>query len=98
MFETEIEAGAEYLDKVRPGWELKIDAATLNMNHSRQCVVGQTLGDFWYHLRADPNHSMYWAEEHGFMVLGSNISEQYSILTEEWIEFIKVRLNLGVAV
>lgn len=36
-----VEAGAEWLDQVLPGWHLKIDLSRLSMYSECQCVLGQ---------------------------------------------------------
>lgn len=39
--EQRVAKGAEWLDSERPGWELEIDVATLDLSNTCLCVLGQ---------------------------------------------------------
>lgn len=68
---TRVATGAAWLDTNRPGWWHTIDTGRLDIASRRDCVLGQTYGD--YHLspwaaRFDPRVNRYVAGERGFNI------------------------------
>lgn len=60
--------GAQLLDRIRPGWELKIDLGELEMDSCYNCIVGQAVceyGQGLYILGIDDMEE-HAAAEHGF--------------------------------
>jgi hypothetical protein len=45
-FEKVVDRGADVLDKINPGWELKIDPANLSLESGCMCVLGQLYGSY----------------------------------------------------
>lgn len=43
---TRVRKGAKFLDKVRPGWALKIKVPTLDLENGDRCILGQLYGDY----------------------------------------------------
>lgn len=41
-FSSEVQAGAELLDTIAPGWAERVDVPTLNLADGTQCMLGQT--------------------------------------------------------
>lgn len=102
MFEEEIARGAEWLDEVKPGWELKIDLGNFSITSACNCVLGQLFGDYddgvEYHTRLAPRYKAQWPGSCGFVVSDYR-SERYQAwkqLNDEWVDFIKARLDAGV--
>lgn len=73
---TNVQTGAALLDRERPGWEQKIDSATLDLNTCTQCILAQVFGSYqagvaalvptlWFEHRS--NH-LPWVFAHGFSV------------------------------
>jgi len=44
---SNVELGARMLDKQRPGWHRNIDVDVLDQRSTRNCVLGQTFGDYY---------------------------------------------------
>ena len=44
---SNVELGARMLDKQRPGWHRNIDVDALDQRSTRNCVLGQTFGDYY---------------------------------------------------
>lgn len=44
--EERVKDGAVYLDKQVPGWEHKVDLEILDMDYTRNCVLGQMYGSY----------------------------------------------------
>jgi hypothetical protein len=92
MFETEIAAGMALLDAKLPGWQARVDVATLNLNDCTLCVLGQLTGDFGSDdarelLEVEENDEQWEAAEHrGFAAGGewNDSEERYDQLTAEW--------------
>jgi hypothetical protein len=103
MFETEVKAGVAWLDETHPGWELKIDLSQLDMSHSCLCILGQLEGNYWTALH---DHKLEYdeGEEMGFAVTGERNmagwrvtdAVTWGLLTAEWHEAIKDRLDKGI--
>ncbi|SRR6266550_7745742 len=97
MYEAEIQAGAEFLDEETPGWELRIDPSSLDLNSQCYCVLGQLYGDFWGFVSTRWSSVGEWHNTHQLGFLGEGQTDpEFKILTQEWITFIKQRLNEGV--
>lgn len=108
MYEKQIQRGAEILDRCMPGWELKIDIPTLQLDSVMSCVLGQLYGD--YHVgmamheqveKPAPGYlaeygNFDWAEDHGFVEDEAHGFGYQCRLTEEWEKFIKERLDAGI--
>ena len=98
MYEDRIERGASILDEVNPGWELEIDPATLDLQNACNCVLGQLYETFYRGL----DHTGLIIDSSidcGFYlrVYGPDLSDSYRTLTNEWITFIKKRLDEGIS-
>jgi hypothetical protein len=108
LYEKEIERGAAILDHEHPGWELLIDTSTLQLSSSHSCVLGQVWGNFWNAVGdiAEFDRGNVKPEDCGFLIPffcsddhrkhGYDDSCCWSQLTEDWITFVKQRLNEGV--
>lgn len=81
--------GARHLDRVRPGWEKKVDLNTLEIANKRRCVIGQLVGDF------DRSDSLGIPSSHEaakkFGVVSPDDGELYPYLNEAWRNEIEVR-------
>ncbi len=44
--ETRAMRGAEFLDRVMPGWYREVNLTKLRMQHCHDCVLGQLVGDY----------------------------------------------------
>lgn len=97
-----VRRGAEYLDRVDPGWAGRIDAETLELEDGRQCVLGQLHGEFQLGLgRSDvltlssaPRASLS-PVTYGFKCV-EGVSEEwqardYELLTQMWTEAVRRR-------
>jgi hypothetical protein len=88
-----VKRGVALLDEKVPDWRSKIDLATLDMNDTDHCVVGQVTGDFFYtgmkRLFPATTPSTNWAAatEHGFYIPDDKVAdttEQHEALRDEW--------------
>lgn len=88
-----VQAGCEWLDKIRPGWDRDIDLTVLDLSDCTVCVVGQlTDGEseagIWALMADYPGDSDdAWPIELGF----NDVEEQYEALTGEWYRVIRAR-------
>lgn len=91
----EVQAGAELLDRVHPGWFEKINVETLDLVECDRCVLGQLYGHFRKGVEAVglpvTLYNMYVGAEYGFNVYGPACD--CDALTPDWIEAINERLN-----
>jgi hypothetical protein len=81
-----VAAGAALLDEKRPGWEMEIDCARLNIASRRDCMCGQLYGEYAtgvVKLGVEP-------AEYGFLTLKLQ-PETFEELTEGWRETIAAR-------
>ena len=86
----EVQRGAAWLDRVRPGWEDDIDLTSLEMSECARCIVGQIWG---LADRANtPTPAYHYDEDYGFDVFDGDISQgAYEKLAEEWRDLITSR-------
>lgn len=86
--------GAAVLDKVEPGWELKIDLAELNLSSGCQCVLGQVYGEYdegcevLFEMNPPYSDDVTAVMAHGFVV-----SSRGSRLNGEGYEFVAQWMN-----
>jgi len=92
----EVRAGVMLLDKMKPGWEQKINVATLNLESSLLCVLGQVYGSYADGLAALWPRSVGWdrwrsydewdhqAVLHGFEAPPGERGTRRMVLAQEW--------------
>lgn len=94
------EKGAEWLDKVVPGWFNRINVQQLDMNSCTSCVLGQACGYYWNVINViDPKHGLTgpeksvspWSIEHGFAIGDHRPLKEYKVLREAWVTVILQR-------
>jgi hypothetical protein len=69
-----VRRGAAYLDRVRPGWQWRVNPSTINLVSPTDCVLGQTFG---YYLNfPDKCHGPFWGMRRGFMG-GKRMQQQW---------------------
>lgn len=95
--EDRVEAGAEYLDKHFPGWEDRINVATLSLINCQQCVLGQLTGHYAEALAALPDVKNLlgddeddWARDHAFSIEDAQ-GYDWNDMTVAWKELIARR-------
>lgn len=76
--------GARHMDKEDPGWINLIDESRLNLGDSQACILGQRFGQYYYgretlHLTQSESFNLGFDAEEGR-------HEDYSMLTEAWLE------------
>lgn len=84
-------AGARFLDERTPGWESRINTATLNIASGNQCALGQVYGSYSEGLArtgAAPQSMSL-----GFSSTG-NLDREYRLLTEAWRKEVQDRRSL----
>ena len=107
MFKKDIEAGMGLLDEHyhNQSWVLMIDLGELDLKSGCNCILGQLVGD--YDQGLDEMNVQGDGSEYGFAVDlewqrmendEENASKLWDKLTEEWIEAIKRRIDLGLEV
>ena len=105
--EERVAKGAALMDEKVPGWERKIDTASLDMGQCPRCVIGQVLGinetlPYLYQMSefAEKCQSLglefggyddNGIEDHGFDV--SDDDDEYAVLGTAWLAEIARRLN-----
>jgi len=77
-YASRVNAGAEFLDTLEPGWYDRVDLRTLDIRNTYNCILGQLFKHFAegekYLLDAGaPQHDEYggcverkWLDDHGF--------------------------------
>ena len=92
--EERVQAGAEYLDEIRPGWEEEVNTDHLQLNNCLDCVLGQLFGDFDEAL-AELDITEGDAKSMGFLLseFRNFEEEDYPELTDIWRDLIKKRRN-----
>jgi hypothetical protein len=103
MFEGQVEKGTEFLDNYygTKSWVLDLDLGELNLKSGCDCVLGQLNGDY------DTMMDILDLEEEDAIELGfcldyhdKSVQEApfdvWDKLTEEWRQFIKDRLDVGI--
>lgn len=87
-----VEAGAKFLDVVKPGWKKKIDLKKLDLQNSFTCVIGEVYGNFFegtkeLQIERDRNNL---AEILGFdMPESESYDARFATLTRIWKNFLK---------
>lgn len=102
--ETRVARGAAWLDSVHPGWERRIDLASLDLASSCRCVIGQLFGDFddftfEVVLPAvnDLLISRAFSSEHGFSLpFDLRSPAAWRALDDAWTSLIKERFASGL--
>ncbi len=98
--EQRVAAGAAWLDEHEPGWERRIDLATLDLASSCRCVLGQLFagkvsahgsGYFWA-----LDQGLEGTEELGFCAPLVEDHRDWPSLDEAWIALIKERFACGL--
>lgn len=100
-------AGAEALDRIRPGWYYTVNVTELRMASGYNCIIGQvfgTYGDVYRQIarQIDPGNAYLYLEEsyeaashlmteHGFYVPMDNAPWTYAQLHYEWVTQIELR-------
>lgn len=59
--------GATLLDRKNPDWFRQINVKTLDLNSTRNCVLGQLYGDFLVGVRQIEFSSIWKTSRHGFV-------------------------------
>lgn len=100
--------GAAELDRILPGWELKIDLDSLYLSSTCNCVLGQLAvdlspkePDYWgpsgFDAAIDQIAPHYdweqWAMDRGFDIEADEGPMDYVDLTEAWKRLIRQRLE-----
>lgn len=99
-----VRRGAEWLDRHRPGWPLKIDLIVLNLGDPECCVIGQIDGGYGsLGLPGGPRVHGFESEwsakhQHGpFDTAWWNGNDaEYKALTTAWRDLIEDRLTAEV--
>lgn len=104
-----VQAGCEYLDEIRPGWEHLIDLGSLNLHSCTDCVVGQLAGpDADLGIAALDDGKNVWDDDKYPADLGFDITDdevkrapefgsRYAGLTDVWKQAIRARLSMTAA-
>lgn len=97
-----VAAGAAWLDDHQPGWVDRIDAAQLDLEDCKECVLGQLFGDFAVAVRHQFGNDDEMVSRLGFeipvSVMGrGDVSGRYAELTETWRELIAAERAGGEA-
>ena len=95
--EARVARGAAWLDSEQPGWERRIDLATLDLQDSCRCVLGQVFGTELHH------DGFRWALSNLTVpaVIGLGFDEppfaapSWEELDEAWIALLKERFDTG---
>jgi hypothetical protein len=65
-----VRRGAVLLDRVEPGWHLRVAGDRLAMETCDRCILGQLYGDYLKGFRMVtgplPSHRLFSAADHGF--------------------------------
>lgn len=97
LLKRRVRRGARLLDERQPGWHRQVNQSFLDLADSGVCVLGQLHGGYGHGLAVLGFLFDGSAQKYGFdadFLWESHIEsgfEQYSILTELWIEEIKTR-------
>lgn len=89
---TRVAFGVELLDRIRPGWDGRIDLGTLTLTSCYRCVLAQVFGSTYGHgvsmlpLAKRPHWSVQ-AEALGFYLE----EDDYGPLQDAWVELIADR-------
>lgn len=105
---NKVKQGMALLDEREPGWFRKIDTEILDLSNPKSCILGQAWRDKGgmdlYFTTALTDLGMYdddATEAHGFALdedaakkYSIGWHQAYSILTEQWIYYIKKKLAI----
>jgi hypothetical protein len=96
-----VKAGAEFLDRVRPGWAALIALDTLAMDDCDRCIFGQLYGGFEDGLEALNDRMSLGADDYGLDIsheeADGDWDEAYGRLAALWRAEVKVRISGEVA-
>jgi hypothetical protein len=99
LIKNAVDRGAEYLDRVMPGWATRIDVGRLDLSDGQTCILGQLYGEGGYSRGA---HQLFLL--HGLTVrdcgfelpLGAwrplPVARLYQPLQDAWIAAIAERV------
>lgn len=112
IVEERVAAGAEWLDANEPGWERRVDLASLELHNACRCVLGQVFNDRAEAVQQGDNPQcvetgwdyaldivrMPSTAPLGFSIFsgGQGAAEQWAALDEAWISLIKERFASGL--
>lgn len=99
LYQDQIDAGVELLDREEPGWALNVNLDRLGMASCRNCVLGQVFGSYGAgiaQLRLNGSGHMYGFDN------GSSLARlfgfvTYPILTAGWKTVIESRQHSQAA-
>jgi hypothetical protein len=83
-----VERGAALLDKIEPGWELKIDLAELNLSSSCRCVLGQLYGEY------EEGCEILFDTNPAYDDNAGQVMTYGFVVTGRWSRFVDVSFNL----
>jgi hypothetical protein len=90
--------GAEYLDRVRPGWYKKINLGNLSIASGTYCILGQLMGEYDTGMRF-LNLNVVDSIEMGFHIglFGGGVTS-FEGLNHAWLDEIEARLQAAPVV
>lgn len=99
--ESRVKAGAELLDRIRPGWHDLIDLDILEMSDCTKCVAGQIYGTYMVFVYSELSDVEQWEDGrytewvHGFIAEDDDPDrqEEYDLLGQAWKAAILSRRN-----
>lgn len=94
---SRVKAGAEFLDRCRPGWAALIALDTLAMDECDRCIFGQLYGDFDDGLEAVGGDISSDPSDYGLDIsyeeAGGDWNEAYERLADLWRAEVKARTS-----
>lgn len=106
---TRVTRGAEFLDRVKPGWERLVDLAALDLSDGCRCVLGHVFageagvfnlfmagGEYWwdgYSLGSTLLPDLMFPS--ALLGFNSDKSAEFPALDEAWISLLKSRFDSG---
>jgi hypothetical protein len=113
-YSRRIVRGAEFMDAIKPGWDLDVNERKLDLADASVCVLGQAFDRHYREGRVVLRASLPWyrklfqtshfvSRRYGFTIPIRHSGEHtyryaYSRLTEQWLDFVHERRNLTNAV
>lgn len=95
-YEREVDAGINFLDGDKPGWERDIDRNTLDLSSCENCIGGQLYGSYSNLI----NTARVFGPDYGFDIRFSTLSisgnkdDEWQRLQEIWESRIQNRLEM----